>query len=83
MRELVLYEALARESLGLVSTIRRFLSNRKTRNAIRLLQAMDDFQLRDIGLTRDDLLVLLAQGNDVDLLREAERLRLIRKDISP
>jgi uncharacterized protein YjiS (DUF1127 family) len=76
MRELVRYEAECRRAVGLSGRLTRIFANRRTRNDLRRLQAMNEFALRDIGLTPDDVRYLLRLPHSVDLRWEADRLRL-------
>ena len=49
----------------------------RARHGIAVLERLDDFQLRDIGLTRGDLQRLKQLPLSVDLQWELERLRLL------
>jgi uncharacterized protein YjiS (DUF1127 family) len=79
MREFVLFVAHSNEQLGLWAALRRLIANHKTRKDLRLLSAMDDYQIRDIGLTREELNRLLGHPDNVDLRHEAERLRRVKR----
>ncbi len=78
MRELVPFEARARQAHGCFSWIMRWWQNRRARNDLRLLQKLDDNALRDIGLMRGDVVRLLGLANSVDLVWEVERVRFLR-----
>ncbi len=78
MRNLVQFEAYRRGALGRFSSLALWWRNRRTRRDLRLLQVMGDHALQDVGLTRDEVGQLLSFSNGVDLLWEAERMRVLR-----
>ncbi len=75
MRELVRFEAECREAVGLRGRLFMLVANWRARNDLRRLQAMDDFALRDIGLSREDICKLQRLPLAIDIRTEAERLR--------
>ena len=55
MRDYVLNQALARGEYGIVSFLRRVARNLKAKRRIAALADLDDYLLRDIGITRDEV----------------------------
>jgi uncharacterized protein YjiS (DUF1127 family) len=55
MREYVLFEARSRQAYGRWTGLVRLVKNWKERGDFKRLAAMDDYTLRDIGLTRADV----------------------------
>ena len=55
MRDYVLNRAISTGEFGAISLLRRLLRNWKTRRRIVNLSSYDDFMLRDIGVTRDEV----------------------------
>ena len=55
MREYVLNRAISQGEYGVISFIRRVLRNWQARRRIVNLSNYDDFMLRDIGVTRDEV----------------------------
>ncbi len=55
MRNYALHRAASLGEFGAISHLRRFLRNWVARRAIARLDNYDDFLLRDIGVTRDDI----------------------------
>jgi uncharacterized protein YjiS (DUF1127 family) len=55
MRDYALSRARAAEATGALSLLWRLLSNWRARRAVARLDTLDDFLLRDIGVTRDEL----------------------------
>jgi uncharacterized protein YjiS (DUF1127 family) len=77
MREYVLHQAQSRQAYGRLTPLVRVVKNWLKRRALRKLENLDDFMLRDIGLTRDDLRLMRRQPLTLDVQWEADRLRLI------
>jgi uncharacterized protein YjiS (DUF1127 family) len=75
MREFVRFEADCRQASGVLGRLALLFANWRSRGDLRRLQAMDDYALRDIGLTHDDVRRLLRLPYSVDLRWEADRLR--------
>ncbi len=78
MRGLVQFEAARRGAFGRFSGLALWWRNCKVRKDLQLLEFMDDYMLRDIGLTRGEVRRLLSLPNGVDLLWEVERIRVVR-----
>jgi uncharacterized protein YjiS (DUF1127 family) len=76
MRNATLFEATHREAIGLGGWLRRFWLNRSIRKDLRLLQSLDDYQLRDLGLTRAAVNRLIGLSNATDLRHEMETMGL-------
>lgn len=55
MREYALNRAISQGEYGAVSFIRRLLRNWKARRRIVALGNFDDYMLKDIGITRDEV----------------------------
>lgn len=55
MRDYALSRAEAAEATGSLSLLWRFLRNWRARRAVERLDALDDFLLQDIGVTRSDV----------------------------
>ena len=55
MREYVLNRAISQGEYGVISFMRRVLRNWQARRRIVNLSNYDDFMLRDIGVTRDEI----------------------------
>jgi len=77
MREYVANEARSRLSTFSFSTLRQLVRNWRSRKQLRKLHGLDDYQLKDIGLTRGQLRRLSGLPLSVDPIWEAERLRLV------
>ena len=56
MRNYVLWEAQSREAYGRFTVVARVLRNWRHRKDLKKLRAMDDHMLRDIGLSRYQVL---------------------------
>jgi uncharacterized protein YjiS (DUF1127 family) len=74
MREYVLFEARSRQAYGRWTGLVRMVKNWKARSDLKRLAAMDDYMLRDIGLTRDELRRLASRSLREDWHWESERL---------
>ena len=77
MRDYVLHEARSRQAFGRLTTLVRMVKNWRERRSLRALHSLDDYLLRDIGLTRSELDRMMRQPLTLDTQWEAERLRLI------
>ena len=76
MREYVAHEARSRLSTFSFSTLRQLVRNWRCRKQLLKLHGLDDFQLKEIGLTRSQLRHLSGLPLSVDPIWEAERLKL-------
>ena len=76
MRDYVLSEAQSRQAFGLVAVVRRMVRNWKHHRDLHKLLKLDDYLLRDMGLTRP----LLQHLADLPLTTEVdwERERMLR-----
>lgn len=77
MRDYVLTQSLRRPGSSGIGTIRRLIRNWTSRHGVAKLEKLSDHQLRDIGLSRDDLLHLKSLPLDIDPASEMERLRFL------
>jgi uncharacterized protein YjiS (DUF1127 family) len=73
MREYALHDARSRQAYGRLTGLVRFVKNWKGRNDLKRLAAMDDYMLRDIGLTRERLQRLAARSLTADWTWDSER----------
>ena len=55
MRDYVLNQAISQGEFGLVSFLRRMVRNWKAKRRIAALGSFDDYMLKDIGITRDEV----------------------------
>jgi uncharacterized protein YjiS (DUF1127 family) len=74
MRDYVLSQAQSRQLLGLVPLLRRMARNWKHQRDLRNLLKLEDYLLRDMGLTRPLLMHLANQPLTIDLDWERERV---------
>jgi uncharacterized protein YjiS (DUF1127 family) len=79
MRNYVLHEATSRQAYGRLTLFVRMVKNWRARKAARALLKLDDYLLRDIGLTRGELDQLICRPLSTDMQWEAERVRLMEK----
>ena len=77
MREYVSNEARSRLSTFSFSTLRQLVRNWRCQRQLRKLHVLDDYQLKDIGLTRTQLRQISGLPLSVDPIWEADRLRLV------
>ena len=77
MREYVAHEARSRLSTFSFSTLRQLVRNWRCRKQLLKLHGLDDYQLKDLGLTRSQLRHISGLPLSVDPIWEAERLRLV------
>jgi uncharacterized protein YjiS (DUF1127 family) len=74
MRDYVLTQAQSRPSYGVLTLVVRLLRNWKHHRDLEKLLAMDDYLLRDLGLTRDVVRHLASLPLTVDVDWERERV---------
>jgi uncharacterized protein YjiS (DUF1127 family) len=74
MRDYALNEALARDAFGLTGVVRRLVRNWKHHRDLKVLLAMDDHMLRDMGMTRELITHLSSLPLSVDVDWERERI---------
>jgi uncharacterized protein YjiS (DUF1127 family) len=55
MRDYVLNQAISQGEFGVVSFLRRVVRNWKARRRVAALGNFDDYMLKDIGITRDEV----------------------------
>ena len=55
MRDYILNQAISRGEYGIVSLLRRVTRNWKAKRRIAALGSFDDYMLRDIGVTREEI----------------------------
>ena len=55
MRDYVMNQALSQGEYGIVSFLRRVTRNWKAKRRVAALSDFDDYMLRDIGITRDEV----------------------------
>ncbi len=77
MREYILEQSQARLPYGSFSMLVRMVKNWRARRQLRQLRSLDDYLLRDIGLSREELDAWRKQPLTLDPQWEADRLRLI------
>jgi uncharacterized protein YjiS (DUF1127 family) len=73
MRNYVMMQAQQRQAYGRLSVIVRVWQNWNTRKDLKRLMAMDDYMLRDLGLTRELLDRLTKLPLTIDQVWERER----------
>jgi uncharacterized protein YjiS (DUF1127 family) len=73
MRDYVMMQAEQRRAYGRLTVLVRVWRNWKNRRDLKRLMAMDDYMLRDIGLTREMLERLARLPLTVDQAWEQER----------
>ena len=83
MREYVAHEARSRLSNSSFTTLRQLVRNWRCRKQLLKLHGLDDFQLKDIGLTRGQLRHLAGLPLSVDPVWEADRIRLLASRQKP
>lgn len=83
MRDYMIHEAQSRAAFGRLSTWVRRVTNWRTRKDLKTLIKMSDYQLRDIGLTRPQLLGLISLPISCDLHWELERLGHEARNLAP
>ncbi len=78
MREFCEHEASSRLAYGRWTWLMRLIGNWHMRSDLRKIQKLSDYQLRDIGLTREDLSFLLSRPLSSDICWEIERRQLLQ-----
>jgi uncharacterized protein YjiS (DUF1127 family) len=78
MREFCQHEASSRMAYGRWTWAMRVLGNWRMRSDLKRIQKFSDYQLRDIGLTQDDLSFFLSLPLNSDVCWETERRQLLR-----
>jgi uncharacterized protein YjiS (DUF1127 family) len=78
MRDYILGQAQSRQDFGLVATAKRVVRNWKHHRELAGLLKLDDYLLRDLGLTRALVQHLLALPLTVDVDWEQERVLRMR-----
>jgi uncharacterized protein YjiS (DUF1127 family) len=78
MRDYILSQAQSRQALGLVATAKRVVRNWKHHRELSKMLKLDDYLLRDMGLTRPLLQHLQSLPLTVDVDWEKERLLRMR-----
>ena len=74
MRDYIIHEAQSRAAFGRLSALVRRITNWQTRKDLKTLLKMSDYQLRDIGLNKVQVLGLINLPLSCDLAWELERL---------
>lgn len=74
MRDYIIHEAQSRAAFGRLSALVRRITNWQTRKDLKTLLKMSDYQLRDIGLNKVQVLGLINLPLSCDLRWEIERL---------
>jgi uncharacterized protein YjiS (DUF1127 family) len=77
MREYILEQAHCRQPYGRFTTLVRMVKNWRNRRQLRRLASLDDYLLKDIGLSREELNAMARHPLTLDVQWEADRLRLI------
>jgi uncharacterized protein YjiS (DUF1127 family) len=78
MRDYCQHEAASRMAYGRWTWVMRVFGNWRMRSDLRRLQQFNDHQLRDIGLSREDLVFFLSRPLGSDICWELERRQLLR-----
>jgi uncharacterized protein YjiS (DUF1127 family) len=82
MRDYMIHEAQSRAAFGRLSGWFRRVTNWRTRRDLKTLLKMNDYQLKDIGLTRPQLMGLISLPHSCNLSWEIERLGHEAQNIS-
>lgn len=83
MREYILEQAHCRQPYGRLTTLVRMVKNWRNRRQLRRLASLDDYLLKDIGLSREELNAMARHPLTLDVQWEADRLRLIAARAQP
>jgi uncharacterized protein YjiS (DUF1127 family) len=78
VRDYILTQAHSRQNFGVVETVKRMAQNWKHQRALVQLLKLDDYLLKDMGLTRPLVQHLLSLPLTVDVDWEKERLLRMR-----
>jgi uncharacterized protein YjiS (DUF1127 family) len=78
MRDYVLTQSQSRQAYGMLTVVARVIRNWKHHRDLEKLLKLDDYLLRDMGLTRGVLLHLTTLPLTVDVDWERERLMRMR-----
>ncbi|MBL8790231.1 MAG: DUF1127 domain-containing protein [Rhizobiales bacterium] len=77
MREYILDQSQSRLPYGTFSMLVRVVKNWRARRQLRQLASLDDYLLKDIGLSRGEISEMRRMPLTMDMQWEADRLRLI------
>ena len=77
MREYIFNEARSRLSTYRFSSLRQLVRNWRSKQQLLKLHMLEDYQLKDIGLTRGQLRHISGLPLSVDPVWEVDRLRLV------
>lgn len=84
MSSFVLFHRSARARSGLISRLRRLIDNWRKRRRLHHILELDDHILKDIGLDRHDILLVLRHPLSTDPVRALEhRAKTRRKQALP
>jgi uncharacterized protein YjiS (DUF1127 family) len=78
MRDYVLTQSQSRQAYGMLTVVARVIRNWKHHRDLEKLLKLDDYLLRDMGLTRGVLLHLTTLPLTIDVDWERERLLRMR-----
>jgi uncharacterized protein YjiS (DUF1127 family) len=78
MRDYVLTQSQSRQTYGCLTVVARVIRNWKHHRDLEKLLKLDDYLLRDMGLTRDVVMHLAGLPLTVDVDWERERVLRIR-----
>jgi uncharacterized protein YjiS (DUF1127 family) len=78
MRDYVLTQSQSRQAYGRLTVVARMVRNWKHHRDLEKLLKLDDYLLRDMGLTRDVVLHLTSLPLTVDVDWERERVLRVR-----
>ena len=78
MRDFVLTQSQSRQAYGVLAVVARVARNWKHHRDLEKLLKLDDYLLRDMGLTRDVVLHLAGLPLTVDVEWERERVLRMR-----
>lgn len=75
MRDYIFHQAFSRDSVFVFPKLRRLIRSWLAKRNLRRLEQLDDYLLKDIGLSRDDVRYALHLPHDVDPIEEMSRIR--------
>ena len=81
MREYCRHEAISRQAYGRLTWVVRVIGNWRMRSDLQRLQKLSDYQLKDIGFNRADILFLASRPLAADWSWELERRLFLNKAI--